>query len=105
MGAGIPARIPVVLDHLANHEPAGDPLHVVGAQDGELNATGWISISSANRSPILVCAERGLVMSGDALTGVEVFLPLGGGTYSAEDVIAKLMHGRPPVKRKPANGG
>jgi nitronate monooxygenase len=35
MGAGIPVKIPGVLDRLSNHEPANYPLHVVGAQEGE----------------------------------------------------------------------
>ncbi|MGB0035768.1 MAG: nitronate monooxygenase [Candidatus Acidiferrales bacterium] len=35
MGAGIPLKIPGVLDRLANHEPASYTLPVTGAQDGE----------------------------------------------------------------------
>lgn len=35
MGAGIPLRIPGVLDAYVNHEPASYPLYVVGAQDGD----------------------------------------------------------------------
>jgi len=35
MGAGIPVKIPGVLDRLANHEPATYPLHVTGAYDAE----------------------------------------------------------------------
>ncbi len=35
MGAGIPLRIPGVLDRLANHEPASYVLQVTGAQDGD----------------------------------------------------------------------
>jgi nitronate monooxygenase len=35
MGAGIPARIPGVLDRLARHEPASYPLAVAGAGDGD----------------------------------------------------------------------
>jgi nitronate monooxygenase len=35
MGAGIPLKIPGVLDHLANHEPASYELQVTGAQDGD----------------------------------------------------------------------
>lgn len=35
MGAGIPLKIPGVLDRLAKHESASYPLHVVGAEDGE----------------------------------------------------------------------
>ncbi len=35
MGAGIPARIPGVLDRLANHEPADYPMQVTGATDGD----------------------------------------------------------------------
>lgn len=35
MGAGIPVRIPGVLDHLARHEPANYPLQVTGAQEGD----------------------------------------------------------------------
>ncbi len=35
MGAGIPLRIPGVLDAYVNHEPATYPLHVVGAQEGD----------------------------------------------------------------------
>jgi len=35
MGAGIPLKIPGVLDRLANHEPASYDLQVTGAQDGD----------------------------------------------------------------------
>lgn len=35
MGAGIPLKIPGVLDRLANHEPACYELQVTGAQDGD----------------------------------------------------------------------
>jgi len=35
MGAGIPLKIPGVLDAFVNHEPASYPLYVVGAQDGD----------------------------------------------------------------------
>lgn len=35
MGAGIPLKIPGVLDCLANHEPASYALQVTGAQDGD----------------------------------------------------------------------
>lgn len=35
MGAGIPMRIPGVLDKYANHEPATYPLYVVGAKEGD----------------------------------------------------------------------
>lgn len=35
MGAGIPVRIPGVLDRLADHEPVTYPLFVSGAQDGD----------------------------------------------------------------------
>lgn len=35
MGAGIPLKIPGVLDRLSNHETATYPLHVVGAQEGD----------------------------------------------------------------------
>jgi nitronate monooxygenase len=35
MGAGIPIKIPGVLDRLANHEPASYELQVTGAQDGD----------------------------------------------------------------------
>lgn len=35
MGAGIPLKIPGVLDRLANHEPATYDLQVTGAQDGD----------------------------------------------------------------------
>jgi nitronate monooxygenase len=35
MGAGIPLKIPGVLDRLANHEPASYVLQVTGAQDGD----------------------------------------------------------------------
>jgi len=35
MGAGIPVKIPGVLDCLANHERATYPLHVTGAQEGD----------------------------------------------------------------------
>lgn len=35
MGAGIPLKIPGVLDAYVNHQPASYPLHVVGAQQGD----------------------------------------------------------------------
>lgn len=35
MGAGIPMRIPGVLDNYATHQPASYPLYVVGAQEGD----------------------------------------------------------------------
>jgi nitronate monooxygenase len=35
MGAGIPLKIPAVLDAYVNHQPASYPLYVVGAQDGD----------------------------------------------------------------------
>jgi nitronate monooxygenase len=35
MGAGIPLKIPGVLDRFALHQPASYPLHVTGAQDGD----------------------------------------------------------------------
>jgi nitronate monooxygenase len=35
MGAGIPVKIPGVLDCFVNHEPATYPLQVVGAQEGD----------------------------------------------------------------------
>ena len=35
MGAGIPVKIPGVLDRFVNHEPATYPLHVLGAQEGD----------------------------------------------------------------------
>jgi nitronate monooxygenase len=35
MGAGIPLKIPGVLDRLARHEPATYALHVIGAQEGD----------------------------------------------------------------------
>ena len=35
MGAGIPLKMPGVLDRLANHEAASHPLQVTGAQDGD----------------------------------------------------------------------
>lgn len=35
MGAGIPLKIPGVLDRLANHEPASYTLQVMGAQEGD----------------------------------------------------------------------
>jgi nitronate monooxygenase len=35
MGAGIPLKVPGVLDRLANHEPASYTLQVTGAQDGD----------------------------------------------------------------------
>ena len=35
MGAGIPVKIPGVLDRFVHHRPATYPLHVVGAQEGE----------------------------------------------------------------------
>jgi nitronate monooxygenase len=35
MGAGVPLRIPGVLDHFANHEPATYPLHVAGANEDD----------------------------------------------------------------------
>ncbi len=35
MGAGIPIKIPDVIDRFLNHEPATYPLHVVGAEEGD----------------------------------------------------------------------
>ncbi len=35
MGAGIPMRIPAVLDHYVQHEPASYPLYVAGAKEGD----------------------------------------------------------------------
>ncbi len=35
MGAGIPVKIPGVLDGFVHHQPATYPLHVAGAQEGE----------------------------------------------------------------------
>jgi len=35
MGAGIPLKIPGILDHFANHESAGYPLQVTGAGEGD----------------------------------------------------------------------
>jgi len=35
MGAGIPLKVPGVLDALANHEAASYPIYVAGAQDGD----------------------------------------------------------------------
>jgi nitronate monooxygenase len=35
MGAGVPLKIPGVLDHFAHHERATYPLHITGAQDGD----------------------------------------------------------------------
>ncbi len=35
MGAGIPVKIPGILDHFVHHEPATYPLYVVGAVDGD----------------------------------------------------------------------
>jgi nitronate monooxygenase len=35
MGAGIPTKIPGVLDRFVDHEPATYPLHVVGSQSGD----------------------------------------------------------------------
>ena len=35
MGAGIPVKIPGVLDRFVHHQPATYPLHVAGAQEGE----------------------------------------------------------------------
>ena len=35
MGAGIPMKIPAVLDAYVNHQPASYPLYVVGAQEGD----------------------------------------------------------------------
>jgi len=35
MGAGVPLKIPGILDRFVNHEPATYPLQVTGAQDGD----------------------------------------------------------------------
>ena len=35
MGAGVPLKIPGVLDRFTNHEPATYPLQVTGAQDDD----------------------------------------------------------------------
>jgi nitronate monooxygenase len=37
MGAGIPIKIPDVIDRFLNHEPATYPLHVAGAEEGDDN--------------------------------------------------------------------
>ncbi len=42
MGAGIPLRIPGVLDCFAHHQPASYPLHVTGAQDGDANTMTFL---------------------------------------------------------------
>ncbi len=41
MGAGIPVKIPGVLDKFANHERATYPLHVIGAHEGEEAETAF----------------------------------------------------------------
>ncbi len=42
MGAGIPLKIPGVLDRLANHEPASYMLQVTGARDGDDNTITFV---------------------------------------------------------------
>ena len=42
MGAGIPLKIPGVLDRLAKHEPASYTLQVTGAQDGDDTAIAFV---------------------------------------------------------------
>lgn len=42
MGAGIPLKIPGVLDCFANHEPASYTLHVTGTQDGDDNTMTFV---------------------------------------------------------------
>jgi nitronate monooxygenase len=42
MGAGIPLKIPGVLDLFVNHEPATYPLQVTGAQDGDDNTLTFV---------------------------------------------------------------
>ena len=42
MGAGIPLKIPGVLDCFVSHEPASYPLHVTGAQDGDDNTMTFV---------------------------------------------------------------
>ena len=42
MGAGIPLKIPGVLDCFANHQPASYTLHVTGAQDGDDNTMTFV---------------------------------------------------------------
>ena len=42
MGAGIPVKIPGVLDRFVNHEPANYPLQVAGAQDTDDTTLGFV---------------------------------------------------------------
>jgi nitronate monooxygenase len=42
MGAGIPMRIPGILDRFVNHESATYPLHVIGAHEGEDTVIGFV---------------------------------------------------------------
>ena len=47
MGAGIPLKIPGVLDRLANHEPASYELQVTGAQDGDDTTINFVPLDFA----------------------------------------------------------
>jgi nitronate monooxygenase len=49
MGAGIPLKIPGVLDRLANHEPASYELQVTGAQDGDDTTITFVPRDFAER--------------------------------------------------------
>jgi nitronate monooxygenase len=49
MGAGIPLKIPGVLDRLANHEPASYELQVTGAQDGDDTTITFVPWDFAER--------------------------------------------------------
>jgi nitronate monooxygenase len=42
MGAGIPVKIPGVLDRFVNHEPANYPLQVAGAQEADDTTLGFV---------------------------------------------------------------
>jgi nitronate monooxygenase len=50
MGAGVPLKIPGVLDHFVNHEPAIYTLHVTGAQEGDDTTMAFVPREFMERS-------------------------------------------------------
>ncbi len=92
MGAGIPVKIPGVLDRFANHEPAIYPLHVAGAQEGddttmtfdprEFMDCGWAPLKRPNFLAIIasnVLAVTLVKKSNGKVDGFVVEGPVAGG--------------------------
>jgi len=50
MGAGIPLKIPGILDAYVDHQPATYPLNVAGAEDGD-DTTSWSAICPPSNGP------------------------------------------------------